>query len=280
MYDIEDNSGLFGLVKKYNPNYEQKIKMIDNYLDKIETESRAESRAMSELDPKEFNSKFNSNKKNKSNNIENKKSILNYTPYNKKMNKNISFVNKLISNYEATPKYQKMELTKQKKEFSISQAINEYNNRKTHERISIRHTNYNGNFGDNSSDDNKSFGKTTKDEVFRRLYKSKKEEIIDEKLVKDNQVKFFELINDYLLLVIYANDGCSLLYKIDWNKSMKENISEISHKKWKADECRIIRIAKNIENIIGYSMYKPNNDIILIAETYPKKRIKDNHSII
>ena len=32
------------------------------------------------------------------------------------MNKNISFVNKLISNYEATPKYQKMELTKQKKE--------------------------------------------------------------------------------------------------------------------------------------------------------------------
>ena len=97
-------------------------------------------------------------------------------------------------------------------------------------------TNYNGNFGDNSSDDNKSFGKTTKDEVFRRLYKSKKEEIIDEKLVKDNQVKFFELINDYLLLVIYANDGCSLLYKIDWNKSMKENISEISHKKWKADE--------------------------------------------
>jgi hypothetical protein len=145
MYDIEDNSGLFGLVKKYNPNYEQKIKMIDNYLDKIETESRAESRAMSELDPKEFNSKFNSNNKNKSNNIENKKSILNYTPYNKKMNKNISFVNKLISNYEATPKYQKMELTKQKKEFSISQAINEYNNRKTHERISIRHTNNNNN---------------------------------------------------------------------------------------------------------------------------------------
>ena len=145
MYDIEDNSGLFGLVKKYNPNYEQKIKMIDNYLDKIETESRAESRAMSELDPKELNSKFNSNNKNKSNNIENKKSILNYTPYNKKMNKNISFVNKLISNYEATPKYQKMELTKQKKEFSISQAINEYNNRKTHERISIRHTNNNNN---------------------------------------------------------------------------------------------------------------------------------------
>ena len=65
MYDIEDNSGLFGLVKKYNPNYDQKLKMIDNVLDKIESESRAESRAMSELDPKEFNSKFiqNINKK-------------------------------------------------------------------------------------------------------------------------------------------------------------------------------------------------------------------------
>ena len=32
--------------------------MIDNYLNKIETESRAKSRAMSELDLKEFNIKL------------------------------------------------------------------------------------------------------------------------------------------------------------------------------------------------------------------------------
>ena len=45
--DIEENTGLVGLVKKYNPNYEQKVKIIDNALDKISIKSRAESRAIS-----------------------------------------------------------------------------------------------------------------------------------------------------------------------------------------------------------------------------------------
>ena len=152
IYEVEDNSGLFGLVKKYNPNYDQKIKMIDNVLDKIESESRAESRAMSEIDMKEFAPKFKqTNNHNKRRNImvENKNTNqINPSIFSKKninsnqMTKNCSFVNKIISNYEASPTVQKMELTKQKKEFSISQAINEYNNnRKTHERISIRGTN-------------------------------------------------------------------------------------------------------------------------------------------
>ena len=140
-------------------------------------------------------------------------------------------------------------------------------------------TNYKGIFGFNANSTNDRFGKTSKDEVFQRLYKSKKEEIIDEKIVKDNDVKFFELINDNLLYVIYSNDGCSLLYKIEWNKSQRDNLSETGDKRWKADECRIVRIAKNIKNILGYSMYKPNNDLILIAETYPRKRIKDKENI-
>ena len=147
IYEIEDNTGLFGLIKKYNPNYDQKVKMIDNVLDKIESESRAESRAMSEIDMKEFAPKFiqiknkkyeNNNNNNKNNNIKNNQ--MRTTFYNN-MVKNNSFVNKLISNCEASPTVQRMELIKQKKEFSISQAINEYNNRKTHERISIRTTN-------------------------------------------------------------------------------------------------------------------------------------------
>ena len=153
LYEVEDNSGLFGLVKKYNPNYDQKLKMIDNVLDKIESESRAESRAMSEIDMKEFAPKFKqANNKNIRKNIivENKNknnNQINPSIFSKKninsnqIAKNCSFVNKIISNYEASPTVQKMELTKQKKEFSISQAINEYNNRKTHERISIKSTN-------------------------------------------------------------------------------------------------------------------------------------------
>ena len=139
----EDNSGLFGLIRKYNPNYEKRVKMIDNVLDKIESESRAESRAMSEIDMKEFAPKFKQIRKiPENNNIENKKKEIIRPSFfninNKENNKNNSFVNKIISNYEGSPIVQKMELTKQKKEFSISQAINEYNTRKTHERKSLR----------------------------------------------------------------------------------------------------------------------------------------------
>ena len=46
---------------------------------------------------------------------------------------------------------------------------------------------------------------------------------------------------------------------------MKEIPSEDNLRKWKAEECRITRIAKNIKNILGYSMYKPNNDLIIIV---------------
>ena len=153
----------------------------------------------------------------------------------------------------------------------------DYTNKSKKINVNSNKTNYNGIFGFNNDINN--FGKTSKDEVFKRLYKTKKEEIKDEKIVRDNPVKFFELINDNLLYVIYANDGCSLLYKIEWNKANKDDIYDSSQKKWKADECRIVRIAKNIKNIYGYSMYKPNNDLILIVETFPKKSIKDKINV-
>ena len=151
----------------------------------------------------------------------------------------------------------------------------EDNSNKSNKKSNLNsyNTNYNGIFGFNNEIDN--FGRTGKDEVFKRLYKTKKEEFKNEKIIRDNPVKFFELINDYLLYVIYANDGCSLLYKIDWSKSNKNDITDSSQKKWKVDECRIIRLAKNIKNIYGYSMYKPSNDLILIVETNPKKGSKD-----
>ena len=43
------------------------------------------------------------------------------------MKRNTSFVQTLISNYEGTPQLQKIELKRQKKNLSISQAINDYN---------------------------------------------------------------------------------------------------------------------------------------------------------
>ena len=164
LYDIEENTGLVGLVKKYNPNYDQKIKIIDNALDKISTKSKVESRPASEVDYSDFLPKFNGVKNNNYININNSnkkeynynfsniiktekqkspfklnsENNYNYSNSNHYIPKNSSFAKQLISNYEATPVLQRMELKKQKNEFSISQAINEYNSRKSRERQTLK----------------------------------------------------------------------------------------------------------------------------------------------
>ena len=104
----------------------------------------------------------------------------------------------------------------------------------------------------------------------QKLYKPKGDEEEDEKLVKNNGVKFFELINDNLLFVIYIKDGCSLFYKIDWNRKIQDDETEAEFRKWKAAENRIIRIGRNIKTFHGFSMNKASNDIILITESYEK----------
>ena len=116
--------------------------------------------------------------------------------------------------------------------------------------------------------------KKEKDDVFKRLYISKNIDFKDTKINKNNRVQFFELINDNLLLVIYEKDGCCLLYKIDWNKRNIDSESEEEFKKWKVSDSRIIRIAKNIKSIIGFSMYKPKNDIILIVDSHEEYNSK------
>ena len=50
------------------------------------------------------------------------------------MKRNTSFARAIISNYEGSPQMQKIELKRQKKNFSISQAINDYNNKKAKAR--------------------------------------------------------------------------------------------------------------------------------------------------
>ena len=111
--------------------------------------------------------------------------------------------------------------------------------------------------------------KSKKDDVFKRLYVSKNIDSSSNKLNKSNSVQYFELINDNLLFVFYQKDGCCLLYKIDWNKRTTEE-SEEESKKRKISDTRVIRIAKNVKEILGFSMYKPKNDLILIVDCYEK----------
>ena len=61
-----------------------------------------------------------------------------------------------------------------------------------------------------------------------------------------------------------------MFYKIDWNKKIKDGETEAEFRKWKADENRIIRVARNIKTFHGFSINKITNEILLIAESYEK----------
>ena len=57
------------------------------------------------------------------------------------MKRNTSFAQNLISNFEANPQLQKIELKRQKKNLTISQAINYYNLKKARQHSSINSNN-------------------------------------------------------------------------------------------------------------------------------------------
>ena len=140
------------------------------------------------------------------------------------------------------------------------------------ELLSNKNNEREGNSKDSDSN-SESGGKSEdkeKEKKIQKLYRPKGEEEENEKLVKDNSIKYFELINDNLLFVIYEKDGCCLLYKLDWNKRNADIESEEEFKKWKISDTRIFRLAKNIKAILGFSMYKPKNDLILIVDSYEK----------
>ena len=131
----------------------------------------------------------------------------------------------------------------------------------------------------NNVENDKNNESNDSDDVFKRLYISKNKNEGDAKLNKNNYVKYFELINDNLLLIIYANDGCSLMYNIDWNRKMNDDETENEFRKWKVADCRVIRFAKNIKSILGFSMYKATNDLILIVEYYENEYIRKKTNI-
>ena len=124
--DIDSNTGINGLLKKYNPNYAQQLNIIDNAVKKINQNNNEEE---------QNKNNDNKNKEEMENDKLNKNNLVNSNRQNhyKKIN-NSSFTKNIIQNYEANPSLQKMELNKQKNEFNISQAINQYNNNRSFQR--------------------------------------------------------------------------------------------------------------------------------------------------
>ena len=126
--DIDSNTGINGLLKKYNPNYAQQLNIIDKAMKKI---NRTNTNDGEMNNNKERNQNINNNENKEQEFINNKQMKVNS---NRENNKNNSFTKNIIQNYEPTPTVQKMELKKQKNEFNISRAINQYNNNKSFQR--------------------------------------------------------------------------------------------------------------------------------------------------
>ena len=97
------------------------------------------------------------------------------------MKRNSSFASNILSNFDGSPQVQKIELKKQKKNFSISQAINDYNLKKSRQRLSSYNINNinNSNYNTYSSNVSKQSANTTRKKPsitsipFPNKYKSK-----------------------------------------------------------------------------------------------------------
>ena len=144
----ELGSNISGLIKKYNPKHEEKIKVIDEALELAQSQSRLMSLAGSEMG--EINKFRGPRPKSKTPfgesepNINLGHSALNINTIN--MNdlgktygavvvpRNVSFAKNLIDGYETNSLQNKRYERKKNKEMNISQAINDYNTYKIYEK--------------------------------------------------------------------------------------------------------------------------------------------------
>ena len=138
-------SRITGLIKKYNPKHEEKIKKIDEAIELAESNSRVVSLAASEIG--DFN-KFKKANKLRSKTPFGDTSVQNLAQSNININmadlgktygsivvpRNVSFAKNLIDNYEANSLQSKIYERKKNNELNISQAINDYNSYKNQEK--------------------------------------------------------------------------------------------------------------------------------------------------
>ena len=134
-------AGINGLIKKYNPNHDQKVKIIDEALNKIKDEPRSDFNIKlynsdylnTTLRGKPNNNLLSSNFSVNANNFKGlRRSNVSCIGSGEKISglaksRNSSFAKSIIDNYNVTDLRLKNQLKKQKNELNISQAINNYN---------------------------------------------------------------------------------------------------------------------------------------------------------
>ena len=143
----ELGSNITGLIKKYNPRHEEKIKVIDEALELAQSQSRVMSLAASEFGdvgkfrgPKiKSKTPFGNEGENLGHsiinvNINNNVNDLGKTYGTVLVPRNVSFAKNLIDGYEANSLQNRRYQRKKDKEMNISQAINDYNSYKIYEK--------------------------------------------------------------------------------------------------------------------------------------------------
>ena len=184
--NIEENTGLSGLIQKYNPNYKLKLKIIDEAIEKIGNKHKMDQKDnFNESEISMINSyKYESSQYNdivNSSNLNDSKigsndffikmntsKVTETKPLGKRkhyiMKRNSSFANNILSNFDGTPQMQKIELKRQKNNFSISQAINDYNLKKARQSssFSLNNNMNNSNYKVYSSNISNQSGKTNR----------------------------------------------------------------------------------------------------------------------
>ena len=143
----ELGSNITGLIKKYNPRHEEKIKVIDEALELAQSQSRVMSLAGSEFGdvgkfrgPKiKSKTPFGNEGENLGHsiinvNINNNVNDLGKTYGTVLVPRNVSFAKNLIDGYETNSLQNRRYQRKKDKEMNISQAINDYNSYKIYEK--------------------------------------------------------------------------------------------------------------------------------------------------
>ena len=143
----ELGSNITGLIKKYNPRHEEKIKVIDEALELAQSQSRVLSLAASEFGdvgkfrgPKiKSKTPFGNEGENLGHsiinvNINNNVNDLGKTYGTVLVPRNVSFAKNLIDGYETNSLQNRRYQRKKDKEMNISQAINDYNSYKIYEK--------------------------------------------------------------------------------------------------------------------------------------------------
>ena len=143
----ELGSNITGLIKKYNPRHEEKIKVIDEALELAQSQSRVMSLAASEFGdvgkfrgPKiKSKTPFGNEGENLGHsvinvNINNNVNDLGKTYGTVLVPRNVSFAKNLIDGYKTNSLQNRRYQRKKDKEMNISQAINDYNSYKIYEK--------------------------------------------------------------------------------------------------------------------------------------------------